>query len=121
MEKRVFSRILFQAEAVVEYGGETIKGQVENLSLNGMFLKTHEKISQDEAVEIKIFLSGASSDLSINLRGAVVRLDSDGVAIQFKEMDLDSFVHLKNILTYNRGDESEVMEEFYRFLERKKS
>jgi len=38
--------------------------------------------------------------------------DSDGVALQFAQVDLDSFVHLKNIVAYNSGGEDKIMEEF---------
>ena len=120
MEKRNFTRVLFQTEAVVMYGEREIRGEVENLSMNGMFLRTTEKIPRDEPLEIKICLSGASSELAIDLKGSVVRQADDGVAVQFKEMDLDSFIHLKNTVAYNRGDESEIMEEVHKFIERKK-
>ena len=120
MEKRNFTRVLFQTEAVVTYEERKIEGEVENLSMNGMFLRTFEKIPQNAPLEIKISLSGASSELCIELKGFVVRQADDGVAIQFKEMDLDSFIHLKNTVAYNRGDEGEVMGEVYKFIERKK-
>lgn len=96
-------------------------GEVENLSMNGMFLRTGEKAGKDESLEIKISLSGASSELCIDLKGVVIRQADDGLAIQFKEMDLDSFIHLKNTVAYNRGDEGEIMEEVYKFIESKKS
>lgn len=121
MEKRNFTRVLFQTEAVVGFADREIRGEIENLSMNGMFLLTSEKVTENEALEIKISLSGASSELSIDLKGTVVRQTPRGVAIQFKEMDLDSFIHLKNTVAYNRGDENEIMEEVYKFIERKKT
>ena len=88
--------------------------------MNGMFLRTIEKVPTDAPLEIKISLSGASSELCIELKGFVVRQGDDGVAIQFKEMDLDSFIHLKNTVAYNRGDEGGIKDEVYKFIERKK-
>lgn len=120
MEKRCFTRVPFQTEGIVNFAGSQIRGEVENLSMNGMFLKTDEKVPEGQQMDIKVCLSGASSELSIDLKGFVVRQGEDGLAIQFKEMDLDSFIHLKNTVAYNRGDEGEVMEEVYKFIERRK-
>lgn len=120
MEKRSFTRVMFQTDAVVSYEGGTISGKVENLSMNGMFLRTPEKIPRDTLLAIRVSLSGATSELSIQLKGIVVRPGEDGAAIQFKEMDLDSFIHLKNVVAYNCGDEGEVMEEVYKHIEQKK-
>lgn len=113
MEKRHFTRILFQTEALMEHHGRSFRGGVENLSLKGMMLKTADKVPVDEVVAIKIFLSGSSSELAIDVMGKVVRHEPEGLAIVFEKIDLDSFIHLKNVVAYNTGDDTEVMEEFY--------
>ncbi len=118
MEKRNFTRVLYQSEAIVKCKELVVQGEISNLSLNGMFVNTTEQFPMDESVDIKILLSGASSELQIDLKGKVVRREDDGVGIQFKEMDLDSFIHLKNVIAYNRGDENEVMEELYAYMKR---
>jgi hypothetical protein len=119
MEKRNCTRVLFQSEAVVLYKDQTLRGKVENLSLNGMFLRVDEKIPLNEVAEIEILLSGASSKLSISLQGVVVRQDEGGMAIQLVGMDLDSFVHFKNIITYITGEEREIMNEFHKYVARR--
>ena len=119
MEKRNCTRVLFQSEAVVLYKDQTLRGKVENLSLNGMFLRADGKIPLNEVVEIEILLSGASSKLTVNLQGVVVRQDEDGIAIQLVGMDLDSFIHFKNIITYITGEEREIMNEFHKYVARR--
>jgi hypothetical protein len=119
MEKRNCTRVLFQSEAIVLYKDQTLRGKVENLSLNGMFLRADEKIPLNEAVEIEVLLSGASSKLTVNLQGVVVRQDEDGIAIQVVGMDLDSFIHFKNIITYITGEEREIMNEFHKYVARR--
>jgi hypothetical protein len=116
MEKRNFTRVPFQSEATVRTKDKTLRGEMENLSLNGMFFKVPEALPMDEAVEVEILLSGTSSALSLRIDGNVSRVSNDGVAIQFKGMGLDSFIHLKSIIAYNTGDEEEVMKEFYTYL-----
>jgi hypothetical protein len=119
--KRNFTRITFQAEAIIKYRGQSLQGEIENLSLKGMLLHSTEMIPIHEPVEIQILLSGSSSDLAISLKGDVIRHDSNAMAIHFREMDLDSFIHLKNIIAYNGDRGIEVMEELHRYIERNKS
>jgi hypothetical protein len=119
MEQRNCTRVLFESEATVLYKDKTLRGKVENLSLNGLFLRVEDKIPLNEAVEVDMVLSGASSKLSINLQGLVVRQDDAGMAIQLIGMDLDSFIHFKNIITYITGDEREIMDEFHKYVARR--
>lgn len=116
MEKRHFTRVVFQSEAVVKSKDESLKGEIGNLSLNGMFLNAPGALPVSEPVEVEIFLSGSTSKLVLKMEGTVARDTPEGLAIQFKGMSLDSFIHLKNIIAYNRGDEEKVMEEFYEYM-----
>ncbi len=119
MEKRNCTRVIFESEALVVYKDRTLRGTVENLSLNGLFLRIPEILPLNDTVEVEILLSGSSSKLTVNIQGLVVRQDDDGVALQIVGMDLDSFIHYKNIITYISGDEREIMNEFHRFVARR--
>jgi hypothetical protein len=92
-----------------------IEGEVENLSTSGMLLKTLEEVSSGEAVEISIFLYGTSSNLALKISGTVVRYTGTTVAIKFTELDLDSFIHLRNIVSRNALDEEKIIREFKEF------
>ena len=120
MEKRNFTRIAFQTEATVVSGDMEIKGQVENLSMNGMFLRTPDRVPINAAADIRIFLSGASPAISVDVKGRPLRHEAEGIAVQFDEMDLDSFIHLRNIVAYNRGEDDNVTEEFTGLIHRKR-
>lgn len=114
MEKRINTRITFEVGAIVKYNRKTLKCNVANLSLNGVLLKTEEEIPKDANVKVAIFMEGGSSKLKINLEGVVVRSGKPGTAVSFKSIDLDSFIHLKNIVAYNEGNEEKIMKEFYK-------
>jgi acylphosphatase len=114
MEKRKLQRVTFHTEAKVTGKDTAIHGRVENLSMKGMFLNTNEKLANDELLEITILLTGASSQLSIELKGSVARQTDSGVAIVFREMDLDSFIHLKNVIAHNSANADEMLDEYYR-------
>lgn len=115
-EKRKLSRVLFHIRALIKKGELEFTGKVENLSLNGLLIQLPEgtkALQAEDAVEVTIDLAGESSGLFINVAGEVARVEADGaVAIHISHIDLDSFVHLKNIMAYNSGDYDKIMDEF---------
>jgi Tfp pilus assembly protein PilZ len=119
MEKRELVRVAFDIEAIIKYEGRTFSGKVDNLSLKGMFIQTSEKFKLYDTIQITIHLAGETSDLEINLNGLIVRTTEQGIGIQFEKVDLDSFIHLRNIVAYNSGDEDKVMDEFCTFINHK--
>lgn len=116
MERRKNRRVPFQVIATAQTEQISIKGMVDNLSMKGMFLTTKEILSDGSPLEISIILSGSSSFLSIKLKGRVVRQTEAGIAIEFQEMDLDSFTHLRNIIAQNSDDADAAYEEYCRSI-----
>jgi hypothetical protein len=117
MEQRKHRRVPFHAEATARCGDTVVNGKIENLSMKGMFLSTDHRLIEGDTLAITVKLTGSSTELSLNLTGSVVRQTDAGMAIAFKEMDLDSFIHLRNVVSYNSGDADEVMGEYYRSME----
>ncbi len=119
MEKRNFDRIPFQTKAIVRSKDTTVIGIVENLSLDGIFLKTPEKLNLNRIVKIELLFTGTSSQLSILLDGKIMRHETIGMAIQFKNVDMDAFFHLKNLISYNTNQVGKLKDEFQRFVKTK--
>ncbi len=119
MDKRQFSRVGFAAEAEIKWHGKAFRGGVGNLSLHGMLVKSPASIDVGEEVGITLFLTGITPEISVNLNGVVVRVEPAGIGVDFREMDSDSFVHLRKIVTYNLGDDTKVMDEFATFIRQK--
>jgi hypothetical protein len=116
MEKRKHRRVSFKAMATVQAGHITLSGVVDNLSMKGMFLKTKESLPGDSLLEISIILSGTSTVLSIKTTGLALRQTDEGIAIEFQEMDIDSFVHLRNVVALNSEDADAFHEEYYQAI-----
>ncbi len=112
MHERNKSRVVFHVNASLEYDGKTVNGDVENLSTNGMFMNSLEDIPVDTAVEVSIYLSGTTSELSLKINGVVSRKEAKGVAVIFKEIEFDSFIHLKNIIDFNDSGNSNAMKDY---------
>jgi hypothetical protein len=119
MEKRSFARIPFKTKAIVRYKDSTVIGIVENLSLAGIFLKAPEKLAVKRVVKIELLFTGTSSEISILLNGKISRHENIGMGIEFKNMDIDAFYHLRNLISYNTDQMEKLKEEFESFLKTK--
>jgi ribosomal protein S1 len=115
MERRKNRRVPFQVAATLQIGQTRIEGVVDNLSMKGMFIAT-ETLSDGSPLEISIKLSESSPSISLELKGKVARLTDAGIAIEFMEMDLDSFTHLRNIISQNTDDPDAAYEEYCRSI-----
>lgn len=119
MTTRKFSRVQFNVGATVKIAGRQFQGAVENLSMTGMFLVTSEHITEGETADITIVLTGTLPEIAVNFAGIVTRTSEEGVGFTFEKMDLDSYMHLKNIIAYNIDDAEKVMEEIGHSIDEK--
>jgi hypothetical protein len=114
MERRKLTRVDFDMEALIKYNSEEIKGMVENISLKGILVKASEEreISIGQNVNITLCIVGSNTKLDINLQGKLVRHDEKGLGFRYDKIDLDSFIHLKNIVAYNSESYEKIINEF---------
>ena len=119
MSTRKFSRVHFNVEASISTADRQFQGGVENLSMTGMFLVTNEQVVEGESADITIVLTGTLPEIAVNFNGIVTRITEDGAGFTFEKMDLDSYMHLKNIIAYNIDDAEKVMEEIGHSIDEK--
>ena len=119
MKTRKFSRVQFHVGATIRIADRQFQGAVENLSMTGMFLVTSEPLVEGDLVDITIALSGNIPEITVNFNGVVTRITEVGAGFTFDKMDLDSYTHLKNIITYNSDDAEKVMEEIGHAIDEK--
>jgi len=116
-DNRKFTRIEFVTKGEIKYKSNIIKGTVKNLSLKGGFFQTSKKIEIGKIIKFTIHLIGGTSNLSFTVKSKVIRQDKNGIALQFINFNLDSFIHLKNIIQYNTTDPLKIMKEFKNFID----
>jgi PilZ domain len=119
MATRKFSRVTFNVNAIIEAAGRRFQGGVENLSMNGMFLVTSERLNIDDHVDITIVLEGSEPEISVGFSGRVCRVTDDGLGFNFEKIDIDSYTHLKNIIAYNIDDAEKVNDEIHHLIDEK--
>ncbi|MFH1671999.1 MAG: PilZ domain-containing protein [Pseudomonadota bacterium] len=111
-EQRRRLRVSFQVDVELHVEGhDTINVTSKDISMKGVFIKTGEKIFQGKPCRVRISLSGASGVPPLDIKGKIARIDSNGVGVDFLEMDPETFTHLRNIVAYNFGDADQVDEE----------
>lgn len=112
MEEREKKRVPFHVQAEIRYDESVVQGEVENLSTRGMLVLTKNTIPTGTVGEVALLFAGATTELKLAMSGKVIRSDSRGTALQFVKIDLDAYIHLKNIVAYNSADPQALVREF---------
>jgi hypothetical protein len=108
MNSREFTRINLSEWGTITYNNETFGGQVENISLRGLFIQTSTQLPLYEPVDVSVH---HEIDKSMDFTATVVRLDETGLGLLIDKMDVDSLVYLKKLLVEHSGDEEMVLSE----------
>ncbi|UPQ87525.1 PilZ domain-containing protein [Vibrio sinaloensis] len=105
IERRRFSRIIYQAKAVLTQDSLTVDGLVWDLSLHGMLLISEQSdlLAQDKQVEVSFSLP--DSDVTIQLVGNIVGLNNNVIRLSIDHIDIESIGHLRRLVELNVGDD----------------
>lgn len=115
-ERRQDVRVNFRATVKLVFpdGRSFDECETMDVSVSGLFVRGVRDVAFGETCRVDFHLSGSSSNLIFKMVGEIVRVQSDGVALQFLEVDEDSFYHLKNIVYFNYkypGNKDDVLME----------
>lgn len=88
MPDRTFSRLPLHLEATISFDGSVVDGELDNISLKGVFFKTPHKIPLHDTVLITVYHHTKDRQIC-RMRGHVVRETSEGVALEFDRTILD--------------------------------
>jgi len=118
-EKRKNIRIDFKTRVVLKCAGEKISSDADSrdISLKGMFIKTEQRLAAGTPCDLELILAGVSTNLTLAIKGKIIRQEEDGLGVSFQGIDLDSYWHLQNLLLYNAQEPDEIEKEFPRSLE----
>ncbi len=114
-EKRRFTRVQFRVQAEITVNDvKYTTDQIKNLGIGGCLLPIKADLNAGSECTLKILMSGASSELTLEIEGEIIRCDQEMMAIKFTGIDPDSLMHLHNIVLYNSSDAQSVEEEIQR-------
>ncbi|MCM0081982.1 PilZ domain-containing protein [Geomonas sp. Red32] len=87
-EKRNFARLALHAKANIHLDNEMIAGEVENLSMKGVFVTAARKVEINDTVAITIYHT-LTPQVLCDLKAKVVRVTEKGMGLQFEKTLLD--------------------------------
>lgn len=87
-------------------------GRLSDVSMGGCFVAGLQPLPVDGEYAISILLQAAKSTfIRLYTRGRIARVEEDGMAVEFIEIDEDSQTHLQNLVMYNAEDPDRVVSE----------
>jgi hypothetical protein len=113
MNNRNFTRVNCSVSASIRYGIEVVLCNTDNVSLHGMYLKTDHDIPLDAPVNVTVY---HTNQISLKANAKVVRKESNGVGLQIDNLNVNSFVQLRNLVTERCSDKGAVMQETFKML-----
>ncbi|QEP44563.1 PilZ domain-containing protein [Ectothiorhodospiraceae bacterium BW-2] len=110
IEKRNFSRIKVDADAVLSVATHHYRCHIIDISLKGALLElTDEAAALKPQMGCTLQLQLADSDIVIEMAGHLAHIHAPTVGICCENIDLDSITHLKRIVELNLGS-TELLE-----------
>ena len=110
-EHRKFYRADFKTHGyILIEDGEQIPFVLQNISLKGILVNLEdERLKKGDAYNLRIKLM--SSDIEIDTTSVLVHEDDGEKGFFFREIDLDSMIHLRRLLELNTPNEGEIEKE----------
>ncbi|MBF0621869.1 MAG: PilZ domain-containing protein [Magnetococcales bacterium] len=113
-ERRHFSRVNFRHELTLKgSSGNEYPGAFNDISLKGMLFWAETLPMAEEEVQGILPLG----DQELRIHGVVLWSDAEkGSAIRFLDMDVESFSHLRRLVSLNMGDSEQIDQELFSSL-----
>lgn len=113
-EKRRFTRVVFSrtVKLVVD---EVVVGEyiARNLSMGGLFVECEGlALAVNTKCLIELREQGLHSSLILRICAKIIRVEDHGVAVEFTDMEDDSFMFLQTMVLYASDDPIGVAEDF---------
>ncbi|AIW13141.1 PilZ domain-containing protein [Vibrio tubiashii] len=105
IERRRFSRIVYQAQATLTQESTEVTALVCDLSLHGLLATSEQSDQLDTDKQVDVEFSLAGSDVTIQLVGNIVGLNNNVIRVSIDHIDIESIGHLKRLVELNVGDD----------------
>jgi len=110
-EQRHFQRVPFATGSTVQFRGERHEAEVVDVCLKGALLKLLEPPTCQRGDTCTVFITLASPDIAIQFEAEVAHLRDQFLGVKLLKIDIDSLIHLRNIVELNTADPEQVRKE----------
>ncbi|MCK6264883.1 PilZ domain-containing protein [Vibrio sp. ZSDE26] len=107
VEKRRFSRVIYQAPATIVQGQISVDSSIQDLSLHGLLLSAEascEDLNLNQLADVQFSL--IDSDIVIEMSVNLIHMDNNVIRASIDHIDIESISHLKRLIELNVGDDS---------------
>jgi hypothetical protein len=110
-EQRHFQRVPFATGSTIEFGEERHDAEVVDICLKGALLKLSgpAEYRRGDACTVSIVLD--NSDIVVQFKAEVAHLRDQFLGVKLLKIDIDSMIHLRNIVELNTADPDQVRKE----------
>jgi len=108
MKNRHFTRVKMNEWATIRHDDHTFGGEVDNISLRGLFIQTSQSIPLNTPVEVSVH---HALDTSLDMSATVVRQGEAGLGMQIDRMDIKSLAYIRNLVAQECENQEQVMQE----------
>lgn len=111
MKKRRFSRVSFAEKSIVESGGSIFEVDILNISLKGALVQFMEAVNCQCGDCWKLSFHLGNSDIKMEFKAVVVHASGNLAGVKFMETDLNTMIHLRNLMEARTMDPDKVRNE----------
>lgn len=115
-EKRLFSRIAFDASVILNKGNEQWKSKLLDVSLKGALISMPDDWTQDNNGHFKLLIQLDNSDVEIEMDVKLTHTEKNHIGFLCEHIDLDSITSLRRLVELNLGDEALLNREISNML-----
>ena len=112
-DRRSFIRIPFKTAVRIEAGGKIIRADGEfDISMNGIRVPYAGSVPDGTRCRVTVVLQATPAEVAIRAAGKITRTDEINLAVEFTELDPDSYSHLRRLILSNAKDPAKAEQEF---------
>jgi hypothetical protein len=114
-ERRGFVRVPFKTEVEIQAALETIRSEADiDVSMSGVRVPYDDHGPEPGTMcRVSIILKASDHRLAIVASGNIIRSEHGSIAVEFTELDLDSYNHLRLLILNNTEDPERAEQEFH--------
>ncbi len=110
--RREFSRVSPRLDVVLTTEERIIRsGQTQDMSMSGLFCVCSDPFPEGTRCQVTLLLGGPEDPVRIETSGTVVRSTDSGIAVEFSEIGMDGYHHLRNLVLHNADDPNRAEQE----------
>ncbi|RNC71332.1 MAG: PilZ domain-containing protein [Desulfuromonadales bacterium] len=110
-DKRQFCRIPFVAGSSIAWQEKRQEAELVDVSLKGALLKLDEPLPYQRGDSCTVSIELAHSDITIVFDAEIAHLRGASVGVKLTTIDIDSMIHLRNLLELNTADPEQIRKE----------